>query len=101
MLGPLLFVYRGFLIIFFVLQKKFCIRKENSKKVFFTKKKLFTERKFEKCCEAKEMHKGHITGRRKDFNQKKSKLKVWHSNQKNSLNHTSETQKSVFFNFVF
>ena len=72
MLGPLLFVYEGFLVIYFVLQKK---KIRNNKKKFqknlFHKKKLFTERKFEKCCEAKKMHKGHITGRRK--------LKVWHS----------------------
>ena len=47
------------------------------------------------------MHKGHITGRRKNFNKKNSKLKVWHSFRKNTLNHTSGTQKSVFFNFVF
>ena len=42
-------------------------------------KKLFTEHEFEKCCEAKKKDKGHITGRRKNFNKKKSKLKVWHS----------------------
>ena len=45
------------------------------------------------------MHMGHITGRRKKFNQKKSKLKVWHSYRKKlkSHCHTSETQKSVCF----
>ena len=32
---------------------------------------------------------------------KKSKLKVWHSYRNNTLNHTFETNKSVFFNFVF
>ena len=51
-------------------------------KSIFHKKKLFIESKFEKCCEVKKMHKGHIIGRRKNFNQKKSKLKVWHSNRK-------------------
>ena len=30
---------------------------------------------------------------------KKSKLKVWHSYRKNSLNHTSQTQKKRFFKF--
>ena len=34
---------------------------------------MFTERKFEKCCEAKNMHKGHISGRRK-FKQEKFKI---------------------------
>ena len=100
-MGPLLFVYKGFLVIFFVLQN-FCfiiLKKISKKKI--SQKKIFTERKFEKCCEAKKMHKGHISGRRKNFNQKKSKLKVWHSYQENSLNHTSETQKSVFSNFFF
>ena len=36
----------------------------------FKKKKYFTERKFEKCWEAKRCTKGHITGRRKNFDQK-------------------------------
>ena len=45
-----------------VVNKKF-------QKSLFRKKKLFTEHEFEKCCEAKKMHKGHITGR-KNFNQK-------------------------------
>ena len=70
MLGPLLVVYRVFLVIFFDLQKKrFVTAKKNSKKVFFTKKN-FTERKFKKCCGAKKMHKGHITGRRKNETRK-------------------------------
>ena len=101
MLGPLLFVYRGFLVMFFVLQNKICNNKKSSKKVFFAKK-LFTERKFEKCCEAKKRCTGVILlGAEKKFQWEKSKLKVGHSYKKNNLNHTSETQKSVFFNFVF
>ena len=79
--------------------KKNLTLKKNPKKPF-SQKKLFTEHEFEKCCEAKKMHKGHIT-RRKNFNKKKSKLRVWHSFRKNTLNHTAGTQKSVFFNFVF
>ena len=65
MLGPLLFDNRG------GYSKKFCFTKKkfNSKKNFrkslFRKKNLFTEHEFEKCCEPKKMHKGHITGRRK------------------------------------
>ena len=101
MLGPLLFDNRGAIVKKFVLQKKNCNSKKKFQKSLFHKKKLFTEHEFEKCCEAKKMHKGHITGRRKNFNKKKSKLKVWHSFRKNTLNHTSGTQKSVFFNFVF
>ena len=101
MLGPLLFANRGAIVKKFVLQKKNLAVKKKFQKSLFRKKKLFTEHEFEKCCEAKKMHKGHITGRRKNFNKKKSKLKVWHSFRKNTLNHTSGTQKSVFFNFVF
>ena len=51
----------------------FCFTKKNVKKSF-SQKKLFTEREFEKCCEAKKMHKGHITGHRTNFNQKKIKI---------------------------
>ena len=47
--------------------------------------------------EAKKMHKCHISGRRKKYQpEKKTKLEVWHSYRKNSLNHTSVTQKSDF-----
>jgi len=82
MLGPLLFVYKGFLVIFLVLQKNifYDSKKKFQKSLFFHKKKVSTERKFEKCCEAKKIHKGHISRRRKHFHQKKSKLKVWHFN---------------------
>ena len=38
-----------------------------------------------------------LVGAEKNFNQKKSKLKVWLSSRKNSLNHTSETPKKRFF----
>ena len=37
----------------------------------FSPKKLPTEHKFHKYCEAKKMHKGHNSERRKNFNQKK------------------------------
>ena len=94
------FLYRGIIVKKIVCKKKFVTVNKIRKKPF-SKKKLFTEHEFEKCCEAKKMHKGHITGRRKNFNKKKSKLKVWHSFRKNTLNHTSGTQKNVFFNFVF
>ena len=80
-------------------KKQILTVKKKFQKSLFCKKKLFTEHEFEKCCEAKKMHKGHITGRRKNFNKKKSKLKVWHSFRKNTLNHTSGTQKNVFFQF--
>ena len=100
MLGPLLFDNRGAIVKKKNYKKKFLTVKKNFQKSLFRKKKLFTEHEFEKCCEAKKMHKGHITGR-KNFNKKKSKLRVWHSFRKNTLNHTAGTQKSVFFNFVF
>ena len=44
-LGPLLFVYKGFLVIFFVLQKKIQLKKNPKKS--FSHKKFPTERKFE------------------------------------------------------
>ena len=78
-------------------KKKICNSKKKFRKSLFHNFVFcFTEHEFEKCCDAKKMHKGHIIGHRKNFNQKKSKLKVWHSFRKNTLNHTSETQKSVF-----
>ena len=76
MLGPLPFVYRGVIVNKFVLQEIFfCNSKKNYKKAFFTKKNLFTEHKFENVVKQRKMHKGHITGHRKNFNKKKSKLK--------------------------
>ena len=74
MLGPLLFVYMGIIVKQISLQLFFCNSKKNSKKAFFTKNFFFTEHEFEKCCEAKKVHKGHITERRKNFNQKKIKI---------------------------
>ena len=68
MLGLILFVYKGFLVIFLVLQQIFFHNsKKNNKKKAFSQKKLFTAGKFEKCCEAKKMKKGHISGRRKNL----------------------------------
>ena len=79
MLGPYLYVYKGFFVIFFVLQKYNYNSEKFPKKAFSQKKKLPNERKYKNCCEAKNMHKGHISGCRKNIIQKKSKLKVWHS----------------------
>ena len=94
MLGPLVFSN-----IFNFTKKNSYSKKRFPKKSLFHKKKNFTERKFEKYFAAKKMHKGHITGRRKNFKQKKSKLKVCHSYRRNSLNYTSETR--FFFQFRF
>ena len=49
-------------------------------------------------CKAKKTQ-GSYYWAQKNLNQKKSNLKVWHLYRKNSFNHTSETQKSVFFQF--
>ena len=65
MLGPLLFDNRGAIVKIFCLQKKNFNSKKKSKKAFLAKKNLFTEHEFEKSCEAKKMHKSHITGRKK------------------------------------
>ena len=48
--------------------------KKNIPKKSFSQKNFFTERNFEKCCEAKNIHMGHITGHRKNFNPKKIKI---------------------------
>ena len=62
-MGPLLFVYKGFLVIYLVYKKKIM------SKIFFPKslflKKYSTERKFEKCCGTKKMQKGYVSGHKK------------------------------------
>ena len=82
----------------FVLQKKNSNSKKKPKKAFFTKK-LFTEHEFEKCCEAKKMHKGHITGRRKNFNQKKIKIEGVAFISKKYLKSHFRDPKKRFFQF--
>ena len=96
---PYFLIIGGAIVEIFVLQKK----KFNSNK-FFSKKTFFAKKTFYwtwiwKMLWRKKMHKGQISGRKKNFNKKKSKLKVWHSFKKNTLNHTSGTQKKVFFQF--
>ena len=94
MLGPLLFVYKGCLSMFFVLQILFCNSKKIPKNIFHKKCLLNVNLKNvvkQKICTRE------YTGRRQNFNQRKSKLKVLHSYRKKSLNHTSETPKKSFF----
>ena len=55
-------------------KKKFCNSKKNSKKAF-TQKKVLLNMYLKKCCETKKINKGHITGGRINFNQKK-KIKI-------------------------
>ena len=99
MLDPLLFVYRGVIVKKIVLQKKICNNEKNSKKSLFHKKKLFTEHEFEKCCEPKKIHKGHITGRRKNFNQKKIKIEGVTFITKKYLKSHFQDPKKRFFQF--
>ena len=70
MLGPLLFVYRVFFSNIFSFTKKIC----NSKKILFHKKKLFTGRKFEKCCAAKKDAQGSYYWAQKKFQPEKIKI---------------------------
>ena len=100
MFGPLLFANRGAIVKKFVFQKKnFNSKKKISKKAFFAKKKLFTEHEFEKCCEAKKMHKGHITGRRK-FQQEKIKIEgVAFISKKYLKSHFRDPKFFSFFQF--
>ena len=66
------------------------------KKIVY-KKKLFTEHELEKCCEAKNMHKGHIIGRRKNFNQKKNKIEgVAFISKKYLKSHFRDPKKRYF-----
>ena len=63
LLGPKLFVCKGFLVLFLYYKKKDFNSKKISKQIFFHKKNLTTERQIEKWYEAKKMYKGHISGR--------------------------------------
>ena len=57
--GPLLFVYKGFLAIFFCFTNIFITVNKIPNKVFFTKKKTFLLNvNLKKYCEAKKMQKG-------------------------------------------
>ena len=99
MLGPLLFDNRGAIVKNFVLQKNKFNSKKKFQKSLFRKKKLFTEHEFEKCCEAKKMHKGHITGRRKNFNKKKIKIEGVAFISKKYLKSHFRDPKKRFFQF--
>ena len=78
-------------------KKKICNSKKKFQKNLFHKKKLFTEHEFEKCCEAKKMHKGHITGRRKNFNKKKIKIEgVAFISKKYLKSHFRDPKKRFF-----
>ena len=97
MLGPLLFDNRGAIVKKIVLQTKILPLKKNFQKSLFRKKKLFTEHEFEKCYEAKKMHKGHITGRRKNFNKKKIKIEgVAFISKKYLKSHFRDPKKTFF-----
>ena len=58
MLGPLLFVNGGAIVKNLFYKKKIFNSKKKIPKKPFSQKKFFTEHEFEKCCEAKKMHKG-------------------------------------------
>ena len=60
-----IFVYKGFSIIFFVLQKSIYNSKKKTKKVFFTEIKLPTERKCKKCCKEKRCKRAILEGAEK------------------------------------
>ena len=99
MLGPLLFDNRGAIVKKFVLPKKKFLTVKKIPKKPFSQKKLFTEHEFEKCCEAKKMHKGHITGRRKNFNKKKIKIEGVAFISKKYLKSHFRDPKKRFFQF--
>ena len=97
MLGPLLFDNRRAIVKIFVWQKKILTVKRISKKAFFAKKELFTEHEFEKCCEAKKMHKGHITGCKKKIQQEKIKIEgVAFISEKYLKSHFRDPKKRFF-----
>ena len=86
----------------FVLQKKNFNSKKKFQKSLFRKKKYFYRTWIWKMLWSKKGAQGSYYWAQKNFNKKKSKLKVWHSFRKNTLNHTSGTKKKrFFFNFIF
>ena len=101
MLGPLLFVKKGVLSNIFFYKKKLYIKKIPKKS--FSQKKFLLDVNLKNVVKQKRCIKAILVGAEKNSTWKKSKLKVWHAYRKQSLNHTSETEKSVFyfFNFVF
>ena len=101
MLGPLLFDNRGAIVKKIVFQTKFLTVKKKFQKSLFRKKKLILNMNLKNVVKQKRCTRVILLGAKNNFNKKKSKLKVWHSFKKNTLNPTSGTQKSVFFNFVF
>ena len=96
MLGPLLFVYRWDIVKNFVSQKKnFVTVKKIPKKTF-----SFYWTWIWKCCKAKKMHKGYW-GQKKFQPEKNQNWRCGIHIEKNTLNHTSETQKSVFVSISY
>ena len=98
--GSLTFCTKGVLINIFLFYKKKIIEVKKFQKSLFHKKNFFLKVNLKNVVKQKRCTRAILVAEKK-FNQKKSKLKVWHSYRKNSLNLTSETQKSVIFNFVF
>ena len=97
MLGPLLFDNKGAIVKMFVLQKKILTVKENiKKKAFFAKKNLLLNMNLKNVVKQKRCTRVILLGAKKISTRKKSKLKVWHSFKKKTLNHTSGTQKRFF-----
>ena len=73
MLGPLPFVYRGFSVLSFILQKKNCNSKKNSKKVFFTKKNFLLNVNLKNVVKKKDAL-GSYYWAQKKFQQEKNKI---------------------------
>ena len=99
MLGPLFFVYRGVIVKKFVLQKKnFVTVKKIPKKPFSQNKNLLN---MKNVVKQKRCTRSILLGSENVSTIKNQNLRCGIHIKKNTLNHTSETQKSVFFNFVF
>ena len=71
MLGPILFVYRGVIVKFFVLQKNFCNSKKKIQKSLFTKKNFLLNMNLKNVVKKKDAQ-GSYYGAQKKFQPEKN-----------------------------
>ena len=100
MLGPLLFVYKGVTVKFFVLQKKnFCNSKKKFQKSLFHKKIFLLNMNLKNVVKQKDAQGSYYWAQKKFQPEKKIKLKVWHSYKKKNLKSHFRDPKKRFFQF--
>ena len=75
-------------------------RRNFSEKSLFRKKKLPTERKFEKCCKAKRCTRAVLVGKENISTRKNENENVLFLSKKLLKSHFWDPQKDIFFNFA-